>query len=180
MKGILHFIENRWVIKYPDGKPTGMTIKEVPVAPISVAKYILDENVRVEFVLINASDKDTCALISDFYYNDIDPIVSDNFQIGHDGAYEDDNRESMNFLNNSDFIVGIKRSDDSIDPNVKPIITKNKHYSIKVYFETDWNFFAITPAFNLNFHHGFTFEIEWLFFGIYISLFKKHNLKWPE
>ena len=45
-------------------------------------------------------------------------------------------------------------------------------------FETDWSFFAITPAINLNFHGGsFTFEIEWLFFGLYISLFKKRNLE---
>jgi hypothetical protein len=36
-------------------------------------------------------------------------------------------------------------------------------------FGIDWRFWALTPAFNLNFHDGFTFEFEWLCFGIYIT-----------
>lgn len=35
-------------------------------------------------------------------------------------------------------------------------------------FEFHWKYFAIIPAINLDFH-GFTLEIEWLFFGFYID-----------
>lgn len=35
-------------------------------------------------------------------------------------------------------------------------------------FQIDWKFLALTPAVNLNFH-GFTFEIEFLFFALYID-----------
>lgn len=33
----------------------------------------------------------------------------------------------------------------------------------------DFRFWAIIPAFNLNFHDGFTFEFEFLCVGVYIS-----------
>ena len=35
--------------------------------------------------------------------------------------------------------------------------------------EWDWEFVAILPAVNLNFHNGFTFEFEWYCLGIYIN-----------
>lgn len=38
-----------------------------------------------------------------------------------------------------------------------------------VNIEFDFRFWAITPAFNLNFHDGFTFEFEWLCIGLYVS-----------
>lgn len=43
-----------------------------------------------------------------------------------------------------------------------------KSSALAVELDFDTKFFAIVPAVNLNFHGGFTFEIEWLFFGVYI------------
>lgn len=45
-------------------------------------------------------------------------------------------------------------------------------YSVKIDFDTDFNFFAITPAFNIN-RYSKGFEIEWLFWGLYISVSNK-------
>lgn len=36
-------------------------------------------------------------------------------------------------------------------------------------FNTDFKFFAILPAININLHMK-TFEIEWLFWGFYIEI----------
>lgn len=43
---------------------------------------------------------------------------------------------------------------------------------IKWVLSIDFKFFAITPAFNINFHTK-QFEIEWLFWGIYIRKINK-------
>lgn len=58
-------------------------------------------------------------------------------------------------------------------------ITKNKKnifklikYKISKTLDVDFNFFAIIPAINLNFHNNFTLEIEWLFFALYIDIIK--------
>jgi hypothetical protein len=39
-------------------------------------------------------------------------------------------------------------------------------------FEVDFDFIAILPAVNLNFHSN-TFEIEWLCFAIYVDFFSE-------
>lgn len=52
-----------------------------------------------------------------------------------------------------------------LDSNLAPIKT---HVSLKFNFEIDFEFWAITPALNINLHSR-TFEIEWLCFAIYID-----------
>ena len=45
---------------------------------------------------------------------------------------------------------------------------KRKGFKLVFDFQLDFQFWAIIPAVNLNFH-GFTFEIEWLCLALYIS-----------
>lgn len=56
-----------------------------------------------------------------------------------------------------------------------------KERKLKSDFQYDPLFFSIIPAINLNFHNGFTLEIEWLFFGYYLDYLKnsysKYNIK---
>ena len=40
--------------------------------------------------------------------------------------------------------------------------------SLYINFDTDFKFFAIIPAININLHSK-EFEIEWLFWGLYIG-----------
>ena len=42
----------------------------------------------------------------------------------------------------------------------------------KINFATDWKYFAILPAANLNRHCGIVLEIEWLFWGLYFEIIK--------
>ena len=41
--------------------------------------------------------------------------------------------------------------------------------NLNVNFDTDFKFFAIIPAININLHSK-EFEIEWLFWGLYIGV----------
>ncbi len=60
---------------------------------------------------------------------------------------------------------------DFTESTLSEILEKKKgvkRKSIKIDFDWDWKFFAITPCFNINFHSK-TFEFEWLFFAMYID-----------
>lgn len=48
-----------------------------------------------------------------------------------------------------------------------PVVRRSCNLSVN--FDTDFKFFAIIPAFNINLHSK-EFEIEWLFFGLYIGV----------
>lgn len=41
--------------------------------------------------------------------------------------------------------------------------------SISVTLCIDLRFWAITPAINVNLHGGFTLEVEWLCFAVYVG-----------
>jgi hypothetical protein len=154
MRGRLQFINNQWVVGYSSFNENRINL---PISEKSLGDYILQENDNVRYIVLPITNE--AEIVEYFDYNQ--PTVSDDFQIGPDGAYEhneEDIRASQRLLDDSDYMAGYKRSE--------PI--EEKHYSIK--FETDWRFFTITPAFNLNFHGGFRFEIEWLFFGLYFSI----------
>lgn len=51
------------------------------------------------------------------------------------------------------------------------LVIKDTHKSsrLSISFDADYGFFAITPCFNIN-RHSKTFEIEWLFWAIYIDI----------
>jgi hypothetical protein len=59
--------------------------------------------------------------------------------------------------------------DDQTFKITEPKRLVNRH-NIIISVEFDLQFWALVPAFNLNFHGGFTFEFEWLCIGIYTKL----------
>lgn len=55
--------------------------------------------------------------------------------------------------------------------NKKVYINDSIHrsrFKINIDFDTDFKFFSIIPAANINLHSK-EFEIEWLFWGLYIN-----------
>lgn len=157
MRSRLQFINNQWVVEY---HVFGKKKINLPISEKSLGDYILQENDNVRYNVLPITNE--AEIVEYFDHNQ--PTVSDDFQKGPAGAYEhneEDIRISQRLLEDSDHMTGIRRSQ----------LIEEKHYSIK--FETDWKFFTITPAFNLNFHGGFTFEVEWLFFGLYFSILNR-------
>ena len=89
------------------------------------------------------------------------------------GKIDDVTRKEFESTKNPIFIESTPTKNSIFyDEFVKSDISMKRKHQLEITFDFDWKFFAILPAFNLNFHSS-TFEIEWLFFSIYTDIITK-------
>ena len=81
MKGILKKTwDNNWFIEYWSTEDSHSKVKNVKVChEDALYCFDVDKNKNIYFKIVNGSDGE-CAILP--------PIISDDFQIGPDGAYE--------------------------------------------------------------------------------------------
>lgn len=89
MKGRLYFKENKLIVQYACVDFTGMPCvsNKLEIHPDSLKDII--NGIDVEFEIVDLIDGNSINKYAKLIEKEINPVISDDFQIGPDGAFED-------------------------------------------------------------------------------------------